>query len=150
MIRTPARTALLVPALLALIASAAPADARSRAERRATELAAWVPDGEPVSCIDRARLRETRVLNDSTIDFVMNNGTRFRNTLPNRCPQLGFNEAFGYQTSINQLCNVDIITVVQTTGTPNRGASCGLGLFQPMKRAETPAQTSAAAPAPKP
>jgi hypothetical protein len=146
MIRAPIiRTCVILATALAASGSA-PADAQSRSERRATELAAWVPDGEPVSCIDRARLRETRVLNDSTIDFIMNNGQRFRNTLPNRCPQLGFNEAFGYQTAINQLCNVDIITVVQTVGTPTRGASCGLGLFQPMKRAETPA--SAAAPKP--
>lgn len=124
--------------LLALLGAGAtaPADAQSRSERRAVEKSGWVPNGEPVSCIDRSRLRETRVLDDSTIDFIMTNGDRFRNTLPNRCPQLGFNEAFGYQTSINQLCNVDIITVIQPAGTPALGASCGLGQFQPMKRAE--------------
>jgi hypothetical protein len=121
---------------LLMATGAAPADAQSRTERRAVERAGWVPDGEPMGCIDRARLRETRVLDDQTIDFIMANGDRFRNTLPYRCPQLGFNEAFGYQTTINQICNVDIITVIQTPGTGVVGASCGLGMFQPMKRAE--------------
>jgi hypothetical protein len=58
----------------------------------------------------------------------------YRNTLPYSCPQLGFEERFLYKTSLSQLCSTDIITVL-TSGGPDlsRGASCGLGQFQPVE-----------------
>lgn len=129
----------IAAAALIPFALAAPALAQSRAERRAAQLSAWVEAGEPQDCIQLNRIRETRVLSDQVIDFVMDNGQVFRNTLPNACPQLGFQESFGYKTSINQLCNVDIITVIIPGIGPNTGASCGLGRFVPMKPAETAA-----------
>jgi hypothetical protein len=90
-----------------------------------------VDAGKPVSCIMPSRIRNTRVLDDKTIDFEMLNGDVYRNTLPNSCPSLGFEERFSYQLSTSQLCSVDIITVLQSGG-PGlmRGASCGLGEFQ--------------------
>lgn len=87
--------------------------------------------GPPVSCIFSHDIRETRVRDDSTIDFYMNGGKVYRNKLPNSCPELGFEERFGYETSIDQLCNVDIIHVLHSSP-PMRGASCGLGQFQPI------------------
>lgn len=90
--------------------------------------------GEPVSCVLLQNIRETRVIDDSTIDFVMRNSKVYRNTLPNRCPQLGFERAFSYSTSISQLCSVDIITVLQQAGGIRRGASCGLGKFTPIEK----------------
>jgi hypothetical protein len=104
-----------------------------------------VPAGDPVNCVQTSQIRSTRVIDDQTIDFQMRNGTVMRNTLPNRCPGLGFAQAFSYRTSINQLCNVDIITVVQQGGGPRRGASCGLGQFVPVK----PADAAPPAEAPK-
>lgn len=121
---------------LPLMLLAAPAAAESRTERRAAEKASRVPDGEPRDCLQLSQIRESRVLDDQTIDFILNNGQVFRNELPFRCPQLGFEEAFSYRTSITQLCSVDIITVIQRGGGIQRGASCGLGRFQPMKAAE--------------
>ena len=89
--------------------------------------------GPDVGCVQLSNIRETRVRDSKTIDFIMRDGKWFRNTLPNSCPQLGFERSFGYQTSINQLCNVDIITVIiQGAGSP-RGASCGLGKFTPIE-----------------
>lgn len=92
-----------------------------------------VGDGEPRTCVELNQIRSTRVQDDRTIDFEMNNGSVLRNTLPNRCPGLGFERAFSYRTSINRLCNVDIVTVINQGGGSPRGASCGLGLFQPVK-----------------
>lgn len=128
----------LRPLVLAamLLSLAAPALADSRSDRRAAQKSAWVEAGEPQDCILLNRIRETRVLSDQVIDFIMDNGQVFRNTLPAKCPQLGFQESFGYQTSINLLCNVDIITVIIPGIGPNTGASCGLGRFTPMKPAE--------------
>lgn len=114
-----------------LVACAPPPAPRTAAE--------MVPAGEPVSCVQTSQIRSTRVIDDRTIDFTMRGGQVYRNTLPNRCPGLGFERAFSYQTSINQLCNVNIITVVQQGGGPPRGASCGLGMFQPVQPAPAPA-----------
>lgn len=130
-------TRLLPLVALALMACTPARDAGTATPAPAA--AQWVPVGEPVTCVQTNRIRETRVLDDSTILFVMNDGTTLRNDLPNRCPGLGFERAFSYQTSISQLCNVDIITVINQGGGPTRGASCGLGLFTLVKPAETSA-----------
>ena len=91
-----------------------------------------VEDGKSVSCVQLTNIRNTNVHGDSVIDFHMNNGKVYRNTLPMSCPSLGFEERFLYKTSIGQLCNVDIITVLQSPGL-SQGPSCGLGKFQPVK-----------------
>ncbi len=88
--------------------------------------------GEPVSCVLLQNIRETKVRDDSTIDFMMRDGKVYRNTLSSSCPQLGFERSFTYSTSISQLCSVDIITVLQQGGGLRRGASCGLGQFTPI------------------
>jgi hypothetical protein len=90
------------------------------------------PVGKAVSCIHLSSIRESRVRSDSVIDFKTNGNKWFRNTLPNSCPSLGFEERFAYKTSLNQLCSVDIITVLQSPGI-SQGASCGLGQFQPIE-----------------
>ncbi len=83
------------------------------------------------SCVELNRIREARVVDDRTIDFYLSGRQVLRNTLPNACPQLGFEKAFTYSTSLSQLCSVDIITVVIQGGGPRTGASCGLGAFVP-------------------
>jgi hypothetical protein len=90
------------------------------------------PTGEAVDCIHLTSIRESRVRSDSVIDFRTGANKWYRNTLPNSCPSLGFEERFAYKTSLNQLCSVDIITVLTSPGI-SRGASCGLGKFQPVE-----------------
>jgi hypothetical protein len=121
--------ALLLAAPLALAACA-------KEEPRTAQ--PMVPAGPPVNCVQTSQIRSTSVLDDQTIDFRMRNGQVMRNTLPSRCPGLGFSRAFSYRTTVGQLCNVDIITVVNQGGGPRTGASCGLGQFVPVKPAETP------------
>ena len=89
------------------------------------------PAGNPVDCLNLQDIRESRVRDDQTIDFYTNGGKTYRNVLPYKCSGLGFQQGFSYKTSINRLCSVDIITVIQQGGLP-RGASCGLGKFQPV------------------
>lgn len=118
--------------LLAFTALAAPALARPL---KPAEEAKIKPAGAPVDCIQPNRIRETRVRDDSTIDFYMNDRTVYRNKLPQSCPELGFQEKFGYETSINQLCSVDIIHVLRDPPMGGPGAACGLGQFQPISGA---------------
>jgi hypothetical protein len=90
--------------------------------------------GPAVECVQTSRIRDTQVHDDQTIDFRMIDGTIYRNTLPNRCPSLGFEERFSYRTTIGRLCSVDVITVLQSDG--QRGAGCGLGDFVPVQLVE--------------
>ena len=97
--------------------------------------------GEPKSCIRRSQIRSTDVADSSTIDFKMRGGKTYRNKLPHKCSGLAFEEAFSYRTSTNDLCNVDIIHVLdQTAGRIEERGACGLGKFQEIektRRAET-------------
>jgi hypothetical protein len=102
------------------------------AGRKPGQIAELVPIGEPQSCVLIQNIRETKIIDDWTIDFRMRDGSVFRNRLPNLCPQLGFERAFSYSTSITQLCKVDVITVLMTTSPIQRGATCGLGPFVPI------------------
>jgi hypothetical protein len=124
---------LLATAALPLAAAAAPA-ADDMLE----------PSGKPaVNCVDVQRIRNTDVRDDRTIDFYLRGGEILRNTLPYKCASLGFERAFAYKTSINQLCSVDTITVLRQGGAGIPGPTCGLGPFVPMKK-------KAVAPKPKP
>ena len=117
--------------VLALSGCAFSGKSEERAALDADPFAGVTRVGEPVRCITRSQIRESDVLSDSVIDFRMAGGKVYRSVLPNRCPGLGFSEAFTYSTSINQLCNVEIIRVLEQVGggvTPQ--AACGLGMFQ--------------------
>ncbi|MBV7265970.1 hypothetical protein [Erythrobacter ani] len=94
--------------------------------------------GEAENCIQRSQIRNTRVRSDQVIDFEMRGGRVFRSVLPRSCPRLGFEEAFTYTTSINQICNTEIIYVLEQIGggAPRRGAGCGLGEFVPVEYVE--------------
>ena len=89
------------------------------------------PAGPAVRCIQLRSIDSTRVRDDQTIDFYMLGNKVYRNRLPHSCPSLGFEEKFSYTTSLSELCSVDIITVLHSSPV-TRGASCGLGEFQPI------------------
>ena len=119
-------------AMLALGGCAAQAQQEGAAgEARAAATPAGRVVGEPVNCIQTSRIRNTTVHSDEIIDFEMLGGPTYRVTLPNRCPSLGFEERFAYQTTIGQLCSTDIIHVLYSDGT--RGAGCGLSQFLPIE-----------------
>ena len=121
---------ILFPVALAIATLAAPGAARDR-----NAVPAATPVGELQSCIPIRSIRESLVRNDRVIDFRVNGNRYYRVTLPQSCPQLGFERRFSYATSLSQLCAQDIITVF-TVNPPMRGASCGLAPFRPVKLAK--------------
>ncbi|GIX19382.1 MAG: hypothetical protein KatS3mg120_1058 [Erythrobacter sp.] len=128
LLRTPA-----VLALPLLVAACAPAEGPG-----ATDPTAVVPAvkvlGPGQSCIFRDQVRQTIVRSSQVIDFEMNSGKVFRNTLASPCPGLNFDRAITYETSINQLCRPEIIYSLQRIGnTLQRGAGCSLGDFVPVE-----------------
>ena len=95
--------------------------------------------GEAKSCVPIRSIRSTTVVDDSTIDFKMAGGKILRNSLPYSCSGLKFQDSFSYRTSLSQLCNVDIIRVLQNYGGGlQEGAACGLGKFQEVEMVKPP------------
>jgi hypothetical protein len=129
---------LAIAALALLAAAAAPAlsGAASGVEGDRDRVPTAAPAGPPVTCVNLQQIRQTRVRDDRTIDFMMRGGRVYRNTLPHGCPGLGFEERFAYRTSLSRLCSVDTITVLRSGGSLSSGASCGLGKFQPVTLAK--------------
>jgi len=114
-----------LPATTLLAADAPPAPAAAAATPAPAA-------GNSANCIPLQSIESTKVLDDRTILFEMRNGDTLVNRLPHRCAGLGFEKSFGYKTSITQLCSQDIIWVLTHMGSGlERGASCGLGKFEP-------------------
>ncbi len=120
------RLSLVAQAAATLALLAAPVAARSR------EVPAATPIGQPVDCVQLTQVRDTKVRDDRTIDFYLRTGEVYRNTLPLRCPDLGFQEAFSYKSYTQRLCSVDTITVLRPSSAIPLGTTCGLGKFQPV------------------
>jgi len=118
-----------IAATAALACVVAPAVAKPRPDN-------FVPAGKPIDCLNIQSIQNTDVRDDRTIDFIMNGRKIYRNVLPHSCPSLGAERRFMYKTSLSQLCSVDVITVLYSSPDLMRGASCGLGKFQPMVKAK--------------
>ena len=91
--------------------------------------------GPPEQCVRLSSIDHTDVLDDQNILFYMRGKDVYLNHLPYPCAGLRVNDTFMYRTSLNQLCNVDIITVLDNIGfgfSPRN--SCGLGLFYPVSK----------------
>lgn len=89
--------------------------------------------GADQACIPLTRITSTKVRDGRTIDFMSGAREGWRNVLPQECPGLLQEDAFTYAASLSQLCNTDIIYVLQHWGSElRRGAGCGLGKFTPI------------------
>lgn len=115
------RTTLLVCSLAGLLAGQVALAAEEAAPAPATS-------DEAQHCVSLHAIRNTRVIDAQTILFEMSGKKTLVNRLPRKCPGLAFEKRFAYKTSLSQLCSSDIITVITDIG---RGASCGLGKFEP-------------------
>lgn len=122
---------MLMPAVIAASLLAGCQTSAEREEIRQSALTDVAPVGEPVDCVDTNRIRQTHVRSDSVIDFEMNNGDVYRNTMPSACYGLNFERRFIYRTTVGRLCSIDTITVLQSGG--GRGVTCGLGSFQQVR-----------------
>lgn len=118
---------IFVPVALAVIALGTAAD------RNSSKVPDAVPDGKPRECLSLTQIRDSQVRSDRVIDFTASGGQVYRNTLDTPCPELGFEKRYEHKTTLNQICSTDTITVLRNQGGLQRGATCGLGEFQPVK-----------------
>lgn len=106
------------------------------AEEKAMDESLDLVSGPPEQCVSLIRIDHTDVIDDRNILYYMKGKDIYRNHLPYPCSGLGrIDDTFMYRTSLNQLCNVDIITVLDNLGfgfSPRN--SCGLGLFYPVTK----------------
>jgi hypothetical protein len=129
------RNSVLIALSLAGLASCAPMPGDSREAGGHGKNTPMVRATGPArNCIPITSIRESRVQDDWTIDFHTGGRDWYRVTLPQRCDGLGTYGAFKYETSLSELCNTDIITVMEFGG-PGGGprGSCGMGMFQPVE-----------------
>jgi len=139
------RQALVIIALLNLPAAAAATEppVNPRMQRFNED---FTRTGEFGHCVALSRLRSTRVLDGEHILFRLNGNRYFLNTLPRRCPRLGYVRSFGYVTSISKLCDLDSITVIDDITQIHRraggrvaflsGPRCSLGKFERVEKVQ--------------
>jgi hypothetical protein len=102
--------------LLTLFGTAQASD--TEGEIRQTKL------GESRHCLQIKNIKNIEVVDNQTILFHTYQKEVWKNTLPAPCPGLKFQGGIQYWTSINRLCDLDIITVL------NIGSTCQLGEFE--------------------
>lgn len=93
--------------------------------------------GKPERCLTLSAIRNMTVLDRKTLLFEMPAHKFYVNHLPHACPGMDIGFPILYKTSLNLLCNLDMITVLDPVGGGfQRGPSCGLGMFVPIGRVE--------------
>ncbi|RNL67781.1 DUF6491 family protein [Zhongshania marina] len=91
--------------------------------------------GEPERCVNLRRIERMDVVDKRSILFYMNGKEIYLNDLPHSCNGLSRHRTVMYRTSLSELCNVDVITVLNSVGSGFLpGASCGLGHFYPISK----------------
>jgi hypothetical protein len=81
-------------------------------------------------CVNVSRIRSTRIVDDRNILFYMRGRTVYHNNLPRRCPGLRREGRFSYRTTTGNLCRLDLIRVLYSSGIGvEEGVACGLGYF---------------------
>lgn len=127
---------LTVPLVMLGFATVPPALAQEATEER---------NMDSEHCVRISNIESIEIVNDRTLVFEMRAGSSYRNDLPRSCPGLDDNDTLMYRSSVGQLCNIDIVTVLDDWGFGfSPGVSCSLGMFHPVteQTAEDLAQSS--------
>lgn len=91
------------------------------------------PPSVAQSCLNRASIRRTKILNGQGILFVTRNGQHYHNPLPRECPSLNRNSVVNYGIVGDRVCAGGSFQVLWRVGmdlTPT--FLCQLGLFVPV------------------
>lgn len=117
-------------ASLAILTGCAPG---VESEAYVTNAPAARPLGTSVRCLNTSTVTRSVVQDDRTIDFMV--GSRpWRNTLPDRCRDLGASRAIAYDVPTGSLCAGDVVYVVDSAGGgTRRTTSCAVGDFVPVE-----------------
>jgi len=90
-----------------------------------------------IPCLSLSRIKNVDILDNKHLVFQTGVNDYYLNTLPYACNGLRLNDSFLYSSSINQICNVDVISVLNKFGSGYQsGPSCGLGVFVAVNKEE--------------
>ena len=90
-----------------------------------------------IPCVTLSRIQNIDIIDNQNVVFQTGNNQYYLNKLPYRCNGLRFNDGILYRTSLNELCSVDVISVLDSVGPGYQaGPSCGLGRFEPITKEE--------------
>lgn len=89
--------------------------------------------GPPLNCVPQRNLRGSRSIGEGAILFQGNNGMAYVNRPRSGCPIITQSKALITQTPSTQLCQGDIVNVVDPVANFSFG-SCALGEFIPYRR----------------
>lgn len=89
------------------------------------------------SCLRLDQVKGSEVIDKQHIVFRMRDGRSYLSTLPRGCPGLRRDTAWLFKGSSNEICDLDMITVLNPLGGGFMpGAACGLGKFAEVAPAE--------------
>lgn len=116
----------------ALLAGTMAAEARTRLtpEQRLDKAVAGRIAGKPVNCIYSRDIRSTEILDGIGIVYTTNGGTVYVNRLRGSASFLDRDDILVTRTFGSQLCNIDIVQLVDRNGRFPKG-SVSLGEFVP-------------------
>jgi len=137
---TDMRTILLIGAA-ALAASCATGGERTeRVNKAAAEtLAKYEPTGEKERCISTSRIDQMTAVDEKTLLFRLGVNDYYVNKVRGRCNGATFSSnRFQYKVTGSQLCSIDIIDVVDTSGFTT--GACSLGEFEELALKQEPAE----------
>jgi len=97
-----------------------------------TALLKYVRTGNEKNCLNTTRIRNSRVIDDNHIIFEVRGRKVYLNTLPRKCPTLGFHKAIQYTVRGGAICKNDLFQVFDTTGI--RGVGCSFGAFEELNK----------------
>ncbi len=103
------------------------------------------PPPATAHCVQLPRIDRTEAVGDHNILFHMRDGAIYQNELPHSCPGLKADKPFMYRVVLNQLCDSDVITILERWPfgfTP--AESCVLGEFNKIDEADADALRAAA------
>lgn len=95
------------------------------------DVVALEPAGKPRACVPRRDVQESRPFENSAIMFRTGANRWFRNDLKDTCPALDRNRALVFRSPIGQMCENDVVDIVDTVTGTNWGF-CTLGQFTPV------------------
>ncbi|HLT89322.1 MAG TPA: DUF6491 family protein [Woeseiaceae bacterium] len=121
---------ILMMALAALLASAcATVDRHAEAEGP-------LPEGV-VNCVNLRQVDRIQIMDEQHILFRLHGGKMYTNHLLSRCPGLRRDDTIMYRTTLNQLCHLDMFTILRNIGGGFMpGATCAFGRFHPTTEEE--------------
>jgi hypothetical protein len=91
-------------------------------------------------CLGLIRIEDSKILDSRHMLFTMTDKGMYLNTLPKKCGSMGPGDTYTFRTSINRLCQGDVITMLHPGGRDFiPGASCALGMFEPVTQAQVDA-----------